>query len=412
VLSRRIFLQGLAALPIALLAKQERALAQIGPEFYWSGVGFSVAEAEKTKYFSQILNGLELRGGMSQLESAFSSQLANVFGEENVHRDPFEMLDLDEIQGSLLFSVVFDYEQFLEIPDLGAKGGQDLVNSMIFATATIFVVSDDELRIKYSIPFYTKAQPVKMPLPEIASTMLFDGFDEGQSIVEYMGSKISEKKFEESACYTPLLRVVNSTIRDKASTILREVGIDGWVTDEFVGSVLSSSLAMKGGLSVLPHKANSSIGFKGLIGRFKNREASDLLRGLDELQPDITFDIEVRKIVRKLSGSTATNRTYTRFVVLKIVATESIDGKAVFDGKIGFGANHEVPISMMKDGKLPALDSNLYFQIIISLIDTFVEGVMKLDWEKLESINLKKAENESQVGALADLLTKARDMCS
>jgi hypothetical protein len=67
---------------------------------------------------------------------------------------------------------------------------------------------------------------------------------------------------------------------------------------------------------------------------------------------------------------------------------------------------------MMKDGKLPALDSNLYFQIIISLIDTFVEGVMRLDWEKLESINLKKAANESQVDALANLLTKARVMCS
>jgi hypothetical protein len=412
VITRRIFIQGLVALPVGLLALPQRARAQMPPEFYWSGVGFSVPESEKTKRFPQILAGVDLRGGMSQLESAFSGQLANVFGEENVHRDPFELLDLDEVQGSLLFSVVFDYEQFLEIPDLGAKGGQDLVNSMIFATATIFVVSDDELRIKYSIPFYTKAQPVKKPLPEIASKMLFDGFDAGQSIVEYMGSKVAEKKFEESACYTPLLKVVNSSIREKAATILGEVGIDGWVTNEFVGNVLSSSLAMKGGMSVLPHKANSSIGFKGLVGRFKNREASDLLRGLSDLQPDIIFDVEVRKIVRKLSGSTATNRTYTRFVVLQVVAKESIDATTIFDGKIGFGAKHEVPISMMKNGKLPALDSNLYFQIIISLIDTFVEGVMKQDWEKLESINLKRDTNAAQVGALADLLTKARDMCS
>jgi hypothetical protein len=178
------------------------------------------------------------------------------------------------------------------------------------------------------------------------------------------------------------------------------VGIRDQFKDDLIGNALSSSMADKGGLSVIPFRSNQMLG-ASLAARFKDDtkvlELASKMGGKDML--DYEIGIEMFKLVRKVSGENIANVRIARGMSAFVTVSSTISGKEVFKQKITQTSDLVIDrISM--ESNLYAFDLRYLIQMVFKMFDDFIMAVMTQDPKAMASVGLNAQRDKDSLDGL------------
>jgi len=416
ILTRRDFIRVISGAAIigGFHSSLVQGRANDGHEVIWGGVGFSRPTEEINDLFPLIHKAMNRLGGFHVVEEGFINQLkSNYKGEGVVHEE--QLMRLADVEGALVFQVVFDSEYLNRIPSGFADSGKEHLTVYLFAQAQVLYLkspdsgSDGEIRVLYSFPFRvsrsgaSRANDVEY-LSMLSSQALMDGND---SLTSTFGQKVMSKAFRES--FIPhSIQVSSVSISNYASGKLNELSIADDFDEQFWGQAFTSSLAMGAGISMFPFRSNDSFGVDGIASKFD--ESSKVLSMASSLEKnfseqDYLVEIIVHKMLRKPNGSSATNVLYSRGMSVYVKVINNNFGETVFNKKIFLIESHELPKHNFS--LISQYDRKYLMQIAIKLFDIFGSGVINEDWNALAKIGLKN-DDRPQVTALRRLLQSCK----
>lgn len=377
----------------------------------WGGMGYSVPNADVSRYFPMVSAALAGVGGQGKLAMAFAEKLSKSY-PGGVTENPSKLLDANS-DPALLFSVSLDFEQMILVPNDG--GSSDFQLSFVYALAQVLYLdlprsggSDGDLRVLYSFPFRVQSGETPRIGSDQDRVTNFKKllFDLDNSLLNVFDRKVATKKFRE-ARLPKRMKVMSVTLTPEAESSIKELGLSNALGAQFFGQAMTASLAEKGDLSVLPYAQNDVLN-GALAARFNQfPNIGKIFNRLnDPLENNFSIDITVHRVLRKSNGSNISNILYARgisiFVKLKDVHKE----KVVFDKKILLIENNELPKAMFD--RLKDYDLRYLVQISIKLFDFFTDAVLSENAEKLKAVGLEPSKDMPEVKALKEVLLSCR----
>lgn len=397
--------------PLSLFAQGSSLRSPRVDQVMWGGFGFSSANLDIPTVFPLVSEALSISGGPGKLAMAFAERLSSAYSG-GVTDDPTKLLDSSS-DPALLFSVSLDFEQMILVPNEGNQTEFQL--SFIYASSQVLYLDlprsgggDGDLRVLYSFPF--RVQSGETPRVGSAEDRIRNFksllFDLENSLLNTFTKKVASKQFRE-AKLPKRLKVANVSITPEASTVIKDLGLERSLTPQFFGQALTASLAEKGDISVLPFAQNDLLN-GALASRFDRFPSIEqIFKRLDDpLENNYTIELVVHRVLRRSNGSNIGNVLYARGISIFIKVNDIYKKQTVFNKKILLLENNELPKAMLD--RLQDYDLRYLTQITIKLFDSFAEGVVKKDPEKLKSIGLKPAEDMAEVAALDVLLSTCR----
>jgi hypothetical protein len=417
--TRRGVIKTTAALTYGALTSQSllfsvnlNAQGVLQAELAWGGLGFSVPNSEVQSRFPETVLAINHIGGLSVLVNKLIDSINKAYlsGGGSV-KDIFKALDAGE---SLIFCVAFDYEQIVQTPSVGEAGLSD-VESFLYCQAQVIYVdppvglgSGGDFRVLYSFPFrvqYNFRNPVNnsQKLTEEFSKNFYSNQNSILNVFEKMiaGKRFSEKRFPKA------LRVNKIIFTDEFNKTLDFVKIKDRFKADFIGNVLSTSLAEVGGLSVIPFQSNQLIG-STLASRFKRDDKilqlASNMGGDDQL--DYSLQIEMHRMVRRISGENQANVRIARGMSTYLTLRSENRNQEL--AKIKISLVTDIVIDRLSfTNNLEAFDLRYIIQMIILMFDDFVSLVVRSDDTKYEKLGLKKSEHQKDVA----IFKKAFEEC-
>lgn len=421
LISRRRFivLAGGAVLSLGGGVPAALALSQKGGdghEVIWGGLGFNRPAGDVQKEFPLLHAAMDELGGFPVVVDGFVNQLKKSYQGEGVD-DNQQKLRLADVEGALIFQVAFDDEYLNRIPSGFSGSDQEHVTIYLYAQAQVLYLKGPdsrgdggEIRVLYSFPFrVSHAGASAVNNDKYRAALTVDALmKDHTSLINTFGQKMSSKVFKET--FVPhTIQVSSINLSTHAVGKLKELGLTQTFDELFWGQTFSSSLAMGANISMLPFRANDTLGVDGLAARFD--ESSKLLAmaaGLEKNREnqDYLIELTVHKMLRKPNGSSATNVLYSRGMSIYVKVVDNNFGNIVFNKKIYLIESHELPKHNFS--LIQQYDEKYLTQIAIKLFDLFGQGVISEDRALLAQIGLKKEEDLVQVSALRKLLLKCQ----
>ena len=425
MLNRREFLRKSAlTLTSFFLPLEKIANAASKDEVIWSGVYYGVPTPDVPRLLNAVSQGIEASGGLSVLQKKCFGLLASTYGAENVVNGVLEKQEVET--SSLYFMLTFDFEQFLDVPDI-AGGASDKMLGIVFNSIKVVQLSlgDEDVRgrfkVKYTIPFYTKFIGDRVPHKTAVKNMLYDSAGSGLSIVDYYANKINGLGFKEIFCtedmegcgQAPLnFRVSKVNIQKKAVLALEELGISKYLSESFIGNSLASALSMKTSAITSPfgstYAFSSYDGFPSIF--FERDKVASITDAALSAENDDAYELEVTliKVIRKKTQSSKTRRGYKRILVFGVKVFDGYwDRKQIFKTAIAIDASGWVPTSLIKKGRVKELEAKAFSELTITVFEKLFDGVANSSWDTLGSIGMKKDKTEKMVNDLRVAISKS-----
>ena len=419
-ISRRGFIALTAGALTLSFGGSRRAIAlsqaQNGHEIIWGGLGYNRPAIDIKDDFPLLHTAMDELGGFHLVVDEFIDQLKHNYQGEWVD-DRREKMRLADVEGALIFQVSFDDEYLNRIPSGFSDSNKEHVTIYLYAQAQVLYLkgpdsngNGGEIRALYNFPFrVSRAGASVIGDGQYRTKLTADALMRDESsLINTFGEKVANKAFIET--FVPnSIQVSSVTVSTYAETKLKELGLIQSFDELFWGQTFTSSLAMSANISMLPFRANDTLGVNGLAARFD--ESSKLLSmaaGLEKNKDnrDYLVELTVHKILRKPNGSSSTNVLYSRGMSAYIRVINNNFGEVVFDKKIYLIESHELPKHNFS--LIEQYDEKYLTQIAIKLFDLFGQGVMSEDRSILKKIGLKKNEDMVQVSLLKQLLLKCR----
>lgn len=387
---------------IALATPPSGAVALI-----WGGLGYSSASARLDELFPFTQKALKSIGGPSiMVKSLVAGLESSSQGGKAKVMDLMDTYDSDD--GMLIFCVAFDYEQLIATQSISDKAIND-AESFIFCQSQVLYLQTNttggqdggKLSVLYSYPFrvqYNFRVSIAAPQQEVVEFSK-NLISNPNSLLEVFKRKIASKSFRELR-FPKGIRVKSVSFNESFIKALNFVGIRELFHDDLIGNALSSSMADKAGMSVIPFRTNQLLG-ASLAGRFKDDtkvlELASKMGGNDML--DYEVNIEMFKMIRKVSGENQANVRIARGMSAFVTVTSVITGKQIFKRKLTQLSDIVIDrISM--ESNLKAFDLRYMIQMVFKMFDDFVIAVMTQDPGSLASVGFKPDHDQTDLSAL------------
>ena len=376
-------------------------------DLVWGGLGFSSKSSEVGVLFPNVSQSLLHIGGTAILVKRLIQGLETNYqlGQGKV-RDITESYNSDD--GLLIICVAFDYEQVLATQSASDKAINDVESFVFCQTQVLYLQTNSagsqdgaRLNVLYSYPFRVQynfraeAAKKEVTLEEFSKNLIHND----NSLVNIFNSKVARKSFRELK-FPRGIRVTSVTFSNDFNNALDFVGIRDQFQADLIGNALSSSLAEKGGLSVIPFRSNQMLG-ASLAARFKDDtkvlELANKMGGEDML--DYKIKIEMFKMVRKVSGENIANVRIARGMSAFVTVTSTITGNEVFRQKITQISDLVIDrISM--ESNLKGFDLRYLIQMVFKMFDDFVISVMTQEVSAMASTGLTLERDKDKLDAL------------
>jgi hypothetical protein len=268
--------------------------------------------------------------------------------------------------------------------------------------------SDGDLRVLYSFPFRVQSGETPKTGNQVERLDNFKKliFELDNSLLNVFVAKVASKKFRESRL-PKRLKVTSVVITSEAEATIKDLGLSESLGTQFFGQAMTSSLAEKGDISVLPFAQNDVLN-GALASRFNQfPNIGKIFSRLDDpLENNFVIDLTIHRVLRKSNGSNISNILYARGISVFVKLTEVNSKKIIFDKKILLIENNELPKAMFD--RLKDYDLRYLVQITIKLFDLFSEAVMTENSDKLRLVGLDPTADMSDVKNLKQQLLSCR----
>lgn len=389
----------------------------------WGGSGFNVPNDEIRLRLNRVNRSLEAEGQtgwklwvdalFTNLKAGFNGVITNGPGMKICY----------ESDPGLIFSLGFDYENFLridifpgELPGDDADGERDISFYYLFSSIRVYsVVLPRQRKGQISLVY---SQPVKafnrgmLQAGEdsekdfILETLMADAdyttLSKFKALVERIS--VDESFFEPSH-----LRVRKAGIAPEAFRTLSSLKLDQEFNANFFASMIGVSANQSFEASVLPFVMTDYLS-STLRSRFdKEPEIGAIFKDMDDDVASYYVDFSVNKVLRKISAENASKQQIARGLAMDISFISSSDNSVVFKTTLVRVEKREQVKGAREENWYRSNDSLYFYYVVEKMIGDFFEGIKKLDQALLRNAGVRPQDvTHEELEALQTLLMSCR----
>jgi hypothetical protein len=389
----------------------------------WGGSGFNVPNDEIKLRLERINRSLEERGqaGWKLWIDALFANLKTGFNGV-ITNGPGMKIEYESDPG-LIFSLGFDYENFLRIDILPGElsgddsdGERDISFYYLFSSIRVYSVmlprqSRGQINLVYSQPVkaFNRAMLDTRENSEnefILETLMADADYTTLSKFKALVGRISvdESFFEPSH-----LRVRSARISPEALSTLSSLKLDQEFNSNFFASMIGVSANQSFEASVLPFVMTDYLS-STLRSRFdKEPEIGAIFKDMDDDVASYYVDLSVNKVLRKISAENASKQQIARGLAMDISFIQGADNSVIFKTTLVRVEKREQVKGAREESWYRSNDSLYFYYVIEKMIGDFFEGVKLSDKNLLKNAGVRPQDaSQSDLERLKSLLESCR----
>ncbi len=389
---------GLALVPLGPLISSY-ALASFGARaVVWGGSGFNVPNDEINLRLERVNRSLEA-GGQAGWKRWIDSLFANLeAGFKGVITNGPGMKIEYESDPGLIFSLGFDYENFLridilpgELPGDDANGERDISFYYLFSSIRVYSVrlprqSKGQINLVYSQPVKSFNRAMLDTRENSENNLVLETLmaDADYTTLSKFKALVGRISVDESFFEPSHLRVRSARISPEALSTLSSLKLDKELNANFFASMIGFSANQSFEASVLPFVMTDYLS-STLRSRFdKEPEIGAIFKDMDDDVASYYVDFSVNKVLRKISAENASKQQIARGLAMDIAFFNSADNSVVFRTTLVRVEKREQVKGAREESWYRSNDSLYFYYAIEKMIGDFFEGV------KLSNMNLLK----------------------
>ena len=410
------FLMGSSAKVALATEKSNRSVV-------WGGSGFNVPFDEIDTRLSRVKSVLEAGG-----QAGWRSWLEQLYAELTVGFDgvvesgPGMKLRFESDPG-LIFSVGFDYENFLridiepgELSGDGSDGERDISFYYLFSSIRMYSIQlprqqRGQIGLVYSKPirsFNRSLLPTggSAEEPFVRETLM--GREQFSTLSKF-GGLVTQVAVEESFFEPKHLRVRGANLSSVASQRFEELRLSNTFNPNFFASIVGVSVNQAFEASVLPFVMTDYLS-STLRSRFDSEpEIGKIFKDMDEDVASFYIDLNVTKVLRKVSAETAAKQQIARGLAMDIEFIDVANGSSVFSTKLVRVEKREQVKGAKEESWYRSNDSLYFYYLIDKMVADFFDGVLSGDRKVLKESGVRAQDaSDAQITALRDVLNSCR----
>lgn len=394
-----------------------------GSPVVWGGSGYNVPNDEIALRLDRVSRSLDRNGqaGWTTWIDRLYSSLS--LGFNGVVTNGPGMKIAYESDPGLIFSMGFDYENFLridvqpgELPGEDSSGERDISFYYLFSSIRIYsIVLPRQSRGRINLVY---SQPVKA---FNRGMLMTDERTEGDFILEtLMGdadytalskfrSLVGLISVEESFFEPKHLRVRDVSISGEAGETFRSLKLNQTFNANFFASMVGVSVNQSFDASVLPFVMTDYLS-STLRSRFdKEPEISEIFRDMDEDVASFYIDLSIKKVLRKVTAENASKQQIARGLSMEISFTDVTTSQRVFTTTLLRVEKREQVKGAREDAWYRSNDSLYFYYVIEKMIGDFFEGTKTLDSKLLMNAGVRPQDvTKAELLGLQRLLESCR----
>ena len=389
----------------------------------WGGSGFNVPNDEVDLRLERVSRSLDAEGQagwkrwidalFTNLEAGFNGVITN---------GPGMKIEYESDPG-LIFSLGFDYENFLridilpgELPGDDADGERDISFYYLYSSIRVYSVqlprqSKGQINLVYSQPVKAFNRSMLDTREDsendfVLETLMADADFTTLSKFKALVGRISvdESFFEPSH-----LRVRSARVLPEALSKLASLKLDREFNANFFAAMIGVSANQSFEASVLPFVMTDYLS-STLRSRFdKEPEIGAIFEDMDDDVASYYVDFSINKVLRKISAENASRQQIARGLAMDISFINSADNSVVFKTTLVRVEKREQVKGAREESWYRSNDSLYFFYVVEKMIGDFFEGIKKLDPGLLKNAGVRPQDvTHEELGALQTLLTSCR----
>ena len=414
---------GLALIPLSSLVSRY-SYANLGERsVVWGGSGFNVPNDEIKLRLVRINQSLEA-GNQAGWRLWTDTLFANLEKDFNgvITSGPGMKIEYESDPG-LIFSLGFDYENFLridilpgELPGDDADGERDISFYYLFSSIRVYSVrlprqSKGQINLVYSQPVkaFNRAMLDTREHSEndfVLETLMADADYTTLSKFKALVGRISvdESFFEPSH-----LRVRSARISPEALGTLSSLELGREFNTNFFAAMIGVAANQSFEASVLPFVMTDYLS-STLRSRFdKEPEIGAIFKDMDADVASYYVDFSVNKVLRKISAENASKQQIARGLAMDISFLNSSDNSVIFKTTLVRVEKREQVKGAREESWYRSNDSLYFYYAVEKMIGDFFEGVKRLDMNLLKNAGVRPQDvTQSDLEGLKLLLESCR----
>ncbi|WP_170272570.1 hypothetical protein [Litorivicinus lipolyticus] len=389
----------------------------------WGGSGFNVPSNEIDLRLQRVNRSLESDGQkgwrlwtdalFTNLEAGFNGLITNGPGMKIAY----------ESDPGLIFSLGFDYENFLridvlpgELPGEDSDGNRDISFYYLFSSIRVYSLvlprqRKGQINLVYSQPVKAFNRGMLRTSRDSENRFVLETLmgSEGFSTLSKFQKLVSGMAVDESFFEPRHLRVRSATVAPRALDTLFSLKLDEAFDSNFFASMIGVSANNSFDASVLPFVMTDYLS-STLRSRFdKEPEIGAIFNDMDDDVASFYVDFSINKVMRRVSSENASKQQIARGLSMDISFIDAIDGFVVFKTTLVRVEKREQVKGAREESWYRSNDSLYFYYVVEKMIGDFFEGVKNLDQNLLSNAGVRPQDaTRSDLETLQSVLHSCR----
>lgn len=410
---------GLAMIPLGSLIAPFSHANFGSRSVVWGGSGFNVPNNEIALRLQRVNRSLESDGQkgwklwidalFTNLEAGFNGLITNGPGMKIAY----------ESDPGLIFSLGFDYENFLridvlpgELPGEDSDGDRDISFYYLFSSIRVYSVvlprqRKGQINLVYSQPVKAFNRGMLQTSRDSENKFVLETLmgDQDFTTLTKFQKLVSEVAVEEAFFEPRHLRVRSATVAPKALDTLSSLELDEAFNSNFFASMIGVSANQSFQASVLPFVMTDYLS-STLRSRFdKEPEIGAIFNDMDDDVASFYVDFSINKVLRRVSAENASKQQIARGLAMDVSFVDASDGSVVFKTTLVRVEKREQVKGAREESWYRSNDSLYFYYVVEKMIGDFFEGVKNLDQNLLSNAGVRPQDaTRSELETLRSLL--------
>ena len=411
-----------AFIPLRSLAATKSKLSN--SDVVWGGTGFNVPNDEINTRLNLISKSLDQMNqiGWKVWQDGLIASLTKAFSGEVIDNAPGMKLDYNS-DPRPLFSVGFDYENFLRIDvDPGelvgedSDGNKDICFYYLFSSIRIYTVqiprqSAGKVSLVYSKPIkaFNRSLLANDPMSERGFVLDTLSGNADYTIISKFDVAADQIAFTESMYEPKHIRIRKVSFDSKAKEALQSLKQDMVFNENFFASLFGVGVNQAFEASVLPYVMTDYLS-STLSSRFdKELEMSRIFKDMDDDVAEIYLDLNITKVLRKISAENASKQQIARGLAIDVSFVRVSDDSKIFSTKLVRVEKREQVKGGKKEDWYRSNDSLYFYYLAEKMVDDFFAGVGQEDPKLLLNAGVRPQDaSKTELNALKNALDSCR----
>lgn len=394
-----------------------------GSPVVWGGSGYNVPNDEIALRLDRVSRSLDRNG-----QAGWTTWIDRLYSSLNlgfngvVTNGPGMKIAYESDPG-LIFSMGFDYENFLridvqpgELPGEDSGDERDISFYYLFSSIRIYSIvlprqSRGRINLVYSQPVKAFNRGMLATDEKTESDFILETLmgDADYTALSKFRSLVGRISVEESFFEPKHLRVRKVSISGEAGEAFRSLKLNETFNANFFASMVGVSVNQSFDASVLPFVMTDYLS-STLRSRFdKEPEISEIFRDMDEDVASFYIDLSVKKVLRKVTAENASKQQIARGLSMEISFTDVTTSQRIFTTTLLRVEKREQVKGAREEAWYRSNDSLYFYYVIEKMIGDFFEGAKTLDSKLLMNAGVRPQDvTKAELLALQRLLESCR----